>query len=181
MRVTTQVENFRGDLDVCIRECVDELVEILEDVHDFQKGTRTSSEALKDELDPYFQAHAWTPKSLIARSFPVSELPAANYYIDWQKKVYCVHQHKTILINFEYCFDNRQAIGTNFLKVEASSKRAGDSELVVGLMLTGTKQALRAMGWDGGVAATEEYWNALRHVYAQSIQTGIILLSINQN
>jgi len=181
VKITQHVCNDNGQIDSCVSEEVLSLRKLLESIDGFSRGSKTASQVIKEALDPVFQTAGWDRKHLVSRKFPVQEVPAANYYIDWQKKFPCRHEDMSHVLSFEYCFDNRQAIGTNLLKLATAEKQVGAQYNHMGIILTGTKQALKVLGWDGGVATSEEYWNAVEHGYRQSLRLPLIILSINLN
>ena len=88
----------------------------------------------------------------------------------------CGHKHRFFS---EFCFDNRQAIGTNLLKFQvaaANSRFHGYSPL--GFLICADGFSIKNYGWDGGVASYQEYDHAIRIPYKNILNEPPILISI---
>jgi hypothetical protein len=145
-----------------------------------RKGDGAATDVLKAHLTPWFLSNGWAKKFPIDHDFPRADLPTANYDLDWHLTFDCAHHADKHAIALELAFDNRQAIGTNLLKLEAASSRFSKSanRLHLGVLLTATKTALKNGGWDGGIASSEEYENAVLHCYDQVLKRSIMVMSI---
>jgi len=137
------------------------------------------SRQVRDLVENKMLSNGWVPRILIDRQLP-NEISLANYTIDYQlifEYQDCDCKHQLVV---EMCFDNRQAIGTNVLKVDfanrnftASRDRVSAAVLVV--LNSGAREAGR---WDNGVGVQDEYSLALRRVYAHNVSTTILLLVV---
>ena len=103
----------------------------------------------------------------------------ANYMLDLQVDCSgkCGHLHR---INVELAFNNREAIGTNFLKL--ASRNAADSLDAsiqsVGLFLAATRELLDAGAWDGAYADSSEYDAIFHKVYVHQIHGNFGILEL---
>lgn len=158
---------------------LESIIEHAKNAGEIEKTGVPASQWLKNKLDPWFVENKWTGKQLISRRFPSGVLPSANYTMDWQTGDSCQVDKGLHSYSFEYCFDNRQAIGTNLLKMETVHLNSAQASNHTGILLTGTTQALRLGGWDNGIASCEEYLNAIKYVYERSLSSNIVILSLN--
>jgi hypothetical protein len=125
----------------------------------------SASKQLKDYMLNQLISGGWRPQFKISKN--VSEAyPLANYVIDVMRDFSssdCGHIHRFFL---EFCFDNRQAIGSNILKFEIASRTSIESDFhPVPILVCAENDALRHFGWDGSIASASEYEYALRAVY----------------
>ena len=97
----------------------------------------------------------------------------------------CGSQH---LINLVVCLNNREAIGTNFLKLEVAA--LGDlrnskienfvDENTLGILISLDSDLLIAGNWDNSYADSSEYTSAFRKYYRQIIKANIVQLRIHK-
>lgn len=183
MDVRSTLLNFEsGDqaLPDCLGNRIEGLEALIRELPQIRKGARTATDELKAHLDPWFISNNWTRKFPIDHAFPRADLPSSNYDLDWLLAFECSHHNERHAIALEYAFDNRQAIGTNLLKLETAANRFAKDEnrLHLGVVLTATKTALKNGGWDNGIASSEEYENAVLHCYDQVLKRSIMVMSI---
>lgn len=144
-----------------------------------ETSTETSaSKQVKDHMFNQLIAEGWRPRFKIDRN--VSDLyPLANYVLDAIKDFSsedCKHTHRFFV---EFCFDNRQAIGSNVLKFEVASRAAAESNyLPVPVLICADSDALKHFGWDGSIASANEYEYALRVIYKSIIHNPPIILAL---
>jgi hypothetical protein len=149
-------------------------------VPSLDKELGNSTKQLKQFLDAWFESDSWIGGQTVDNKFPRTEYPFSNYVLDWQKISYCERHGKALALNFEYCFDNRQSIGTNLLKMETINRRLEkeNAHESYGVLLTATSKAINANGWNGAAACTDEYENAILHGYEQILTSKICVLSL---
>ena len=101
-----------------------------------------------------------------------------NYVIDAvsdQAFNSCSRRHRLLV---ELCFDNRQAIGTNILKLESAARqfesRTGGKAYC--LIICADRKALKNGLWDSGVADEEEYQIAISTAYREFVTSPFSLL-----
>lgn len=91
------------------------------------------------------------------------------------------------IINFVICLNNREAIGTNFLKLEYGAlneiRKGSSSELrdsnVLGVLITFSRDLLNLGKWDLSYADSSEYSAAARRYYRLLLQSNILNLRIH--
>jgi hypothetical protein len=124
-------------------------------------------------------AEGWRPQFKISKE--VSEMyPLANYVMDAMQDFTspeCTHTHRFFV---EFCFDNRQAIGSNILKFEVASRAALEFDCQpVPVLVCADAEALKYFGWDGSIAGASEYEYALRVLYRDIVKYPPIILSLH--
>lgn len=180
MRIT---ESFPGrDLaDLCEEQLnlLKSLTMALEQVKLPENSKDSTTGILRGQLDDSFSEMGWR-SSLMASSKVSIEFPTANYILDLyldSSNESCEHKHRFFI---EFCFDNRQAIGTNLLKFEVAAKNAIEQGLLpLPILLCATSMAIKKFGWDGGVASYQEYDHAIRIPYRNIIDNPPILIALS--
>jgi hypothetical protein len=131
------------------------------------------------QLTPDFKTNRWHSQQPLVPEFP-SGMPSANYQIDFQKSFDAEGCDSRHLLSVEFCFDNRQAIGTNLLKAELASARFETSENRVALnaLVVLSDRTKKAGQWDGSVGISEEYLAALNTCYPQLENTPILFMTV---
>jgi hypothetical protein len=90
-------------------------------------------------------------------------------------------------VNIVLCLNNREIIGTNFLKLEVSaqeeirnhsSRKIYDSN-ILGLLITFDDSILKAGNWDPAYGDANEYTFAYQFAYRGLIKSNIISLQLN--
>jgi hypothetical protein len=91
------------------------------------------------------------------------------------------------IINLVVCLNNREAIGSNFLKLETAaireirtSKEVLDDANVAGFLATLSRELLDEGGWDPSYADSSEYANAIKTYYKPLLKSNILGLRIHQ-
>lgn len=138
----------------------------------------SASKQLKNYMFDQLISDGWRPQFKISKN--VSEAyPLANYILDAMHDFAsdkCDHIHRFLL---EFCFDNRQAIGSNILKFEVASKAARESNYFpVPILVCADAEALKLFGWDGSIAGASEYEYALRVVYREIVNFPPVVLAL---
>jgi hypothetical protein len=101
-----------------------------------------------------------------------------NYVIDYVFDSECRGCPSRHRLQVEVCFDNRQAVGTNIFKLEASARAYQNrtSGSALSLIVCGDRKYLKNGGWDAGVADEDEYQIAIDTAYEGYVTTNIALL-----
>jgi hypothetical protein len=93
----------------------------------------------------------------------------------------------THVANLVICLNNREAIGSNFLKLEIAALREIrlnkveiDDSNVVGFLVTLSRELLDEGGWDPSYADSSEYANAAKTIYKPILRSNILGLRIHQ-
>lgn len=138
----------------------------------------SASKQVKDHMFNQLIAEGWRPRFKIDKN--VSELyPIANYILDAMQDFPsddCHHTHRFLV---EFCFDNRQAIGSNILKFEVASRAATEADLFpVPILICADSETLKHFGWDGSIASANEYEYALRVMYRRIMRHPPIILAL---
>ena len=139
----------------------------------------SASKQLKNQMFNQLISDGWRPQFKVSKA--VSEVyPLANYVLDAMhdfSSVECGHTHRFFV---EFCFDNRQAIGSNILKFEVASRAAADAHCVpVPVLVCADAETLKYFGWDGSIASASEYEYALRVVYREIMHFPPIILALH--
>ena len=90
--------------------------------------------------------------------FYFDEKTPANYQVDFFRHS-AANQNLTHVAG-EFAFDNRQAMGTNILKVDFSLKKLAflsADEFAMGVLVTVLRDSRFIANWDGSVADFEDY------------------------
>jgi hypothetical protein len=116
----------------------------------------------------------WREKVSIIRDFP-SKYPKGHIKVDFQSRL---TSDSGSCLTLELFADNREALGTNLLKLQIANEVNGviGETLGIGIVLSAT---LKKAGWDGSVATEDEYEYAMRHTYAKFILTPVVLLAVD--
>ena len=139
----------------------------------------SASKQLKNHMFNQLINDGWRPQFKISKEVSES-YPLANYILDAMHDFSsdeCNHTHRFLV---EFCFDNRQAIGSNILKFEVASRAAAESNYSpVPILVCADAGALRHFGWDGSIAGANEYEYALRVVYRDVMLYPPIILALH--
>ena len=138
-----------------------------------------ASKQVKDHMFNQLINDGWRPRFKIEKGISES-YPLANYILDAIKDFSsekCKHVHRFLV---EFCFDNRQAIGSNILKFEVASRTAVESNFQpVPLLICADTATLKHFGWDGSIAGANEYEYAVRVVYRKVMLYPPIILALH--
>ena len=143
-------------------------------------NAKAPTNQVKNFVMQTFLDHGWKSHVLTDQRLP-DELSLANYIVDFQKIFShsgCDHKHQIVL---ELAFDNRQSIGTNFLKVDFANRMFKTSQERVSVsVLAVLKHSAKILGrWDGSSGTFDEYSLASRRVYSDVIKTTVLLLALS--
>lgn len=168
------VESFpgRSTEDLCPSQSllIEKLTSALHKVELPRNSKAGTTGVLRAQLHDFVEESGWSEGHKIDNQISL-EFPTANYTLDLvQDEVSstCGHQHRYFI---EFCFDNRQAIGTNLLKFEVASQ---NTEMLnrrpLPILVCATAQAIKEFGWDSGVASYQEYDHAIRGPYKEILK-----------
>jgi hypothetical protein len=169
----------KSELCLIVFETIKALQVSLEAVVIESSEDSSASKQLKSHMFNQLISDGWRPQFKISKE--VSEVyPLANYVLDVMhdfSSEKCSHIHRFFV---EFCFDNRQAIGSNILKFEVASRVAIESNYFpVPILVCADGATLKQFGWDGSIAGANEYEYALRVVYRDVMQYPPIILALN--
>jgi hypothetical protein len=168
----------KNQLCVQVTNRLDSLRNSLEQVVIHNSVSESPSKQVKTHMLHQLLSEDWRPQFKVNRE--VSEnYPLANYTLDAIKDFSsseCTHVHRFLV---EFCFDNRQAIGTNLLKFEIASTSGSSSNVEpMPVLICADSAALRHFGWDGSIASADEYEHAIRVAYKSVIKNPAIILAL---
>ena len=159
-------------------ETIQVLIRLLEKVDLPQNSKEGTTSILRSQIDEDLALSGWQDGHLIDHQVSL-EYPTANYTMDLSLDGLtngCNHKHRYSL---EFCFDNRQAVGTNLLKFEVASRNAITQNWnPLPILVCATAGAVKQFGWDGGVASYQEYDHAIRIPYKSVLENPPVLLAI---
>ena len=143
-------------------------------------SAKAPTNQVKNIIQQSFIDHGWKNHILVDQRLP-DELSLANFIVDFQKifpSSSCDLKHQIVL---ELAFDNRQSIGTNFLKVDFANRMFKTSPDRVSVsVLAVLKNSAKILGrWDGSAGTFDEYSLASRRVYGDVINTTVLLLALS--
>ena len=180
MRIEERITGRESE-DLCsgVLETIKSLRTSLEAVM-IESSTETSaSKQVKNHMFEKLIVEGWRPRFKIDKNVSES-YPLANYMLDAMHDFQssgCSHIHRFLI---EFCFDNRQAIGSNILKFEVASRTAVEANfLPVPILICADSEALKHFGWDGSIASADEYEYALRVVYRGVMLYPPIILALH--
>jgi hypothetical protein len=111
----------------------------------------------------------------------------APFYTD--AKYICNGECRSLhVLNVVICLSNREAIGTNFLKLELAAlseiRKYHEQEVldsnILGILLTFDRDVLSLGKWDPAYADSSEYSGAIRKFYKPFLRSNIVNLRIHQ-
>jgi hypothetical protein len=176
------VESFPGRLkeNLCAQQLnvIEKLTEAIHKVELHSNSKEQTTSVLRAQLDDFLEESGWKESFRVDNLISL-EFPTANYTLDLSldsANSSCGHLHRYFI---EFCFDNRQAIGTNLLKFEVASRNAElQNRVPLPILICATAQAIKQFGWDGGVASYQEYDHALRIPYKNIITQPPALIAL---
>lgn len=147
---------------------------------DFDVAIKSRSTSMKAEIKKVtsgIKKLSWIPRTRDGQA--VFQLDA-KYSCDFS----CGESH---IVNVVICLNNREAIGTNFLKLEIASFRdlrtsnvEGFSDNnVLGILITFDQELLTFGGWDQSYAFSSEYASAYKMNYRQVLKSNILMLRLH--
>lgn len=174
------------DVHVCFRSIIDTIREQFQSI-DSSNLIRQRSESFKKVLADSFESIgeiAWS-KSSVFQNPALADVPAI-FKLDGQAECdrSCQSYHK---INFVLCLNNRESIGTNFLKLEIAAldliRNSRDNSLydenILGVLLTLDSSVLEIGKWDSSYAAASEYTFAFKHAYKHLLKSNMLALQFH--
>ena len=175
-----------ADMETCHQDLWNEMKAIFETL-DVRNALRQRSESLKNEVSAGMSGHPnlHLEKSSIFYDPSLLDVPAI-YRLDGRGTCSekCGTHHK---LNLVLCLNNRESIGTNFLKLEIAAQedirnhkgREIFDRNVLGVLITFNEGLLKAGGWDASYASSDEYTFAYKHAYRQIIKSNVIGLQLH--
>jgi hypothetical protein len=138
------------------------------------KATELIRQSLVNPLKP------WSTKVLVTSVLPPNRA-SSNYRIDYQARNTEESSSSKGLISLELAFDNRQAVGTNLLKLESSARQfVSDTKGICMSLIVAPSQNLKEYGfWDNSVATGAEYSWAIRKAYSFLISHPLVLITVS--
>ncbi len=122
----------------------------------------------------------WVAKQNVNPDVPKA-LGRTSFEVDFAKifrQMGCGADHQVL---FELAFDNRQAVGSNLLKMEVASRKhamASGGGISFGILLCPGSNILTERGWDPAVGTSAEYENALLVGYKGILNSNFGLLVV---
>ncbi len=141
----------------------------------FTKGANSSS-LLKQEVQKLLID--WNENLLIQSGFPTRKLPYSHVQVDFQNEFNFKRPMLKLQVTLEIFGDNRQAVAANLLKLELAGRNFSKYGQTIGIGVC-IEKSLKARGWDGSTATSDEYEFALLHTYARFIETPLILFVVS--
>ncbi len=179
MRIEERIPR-REKQDLCnvVIQNLDTIRQSLEAIILSNSHSDSASKQVKDQMLNVLLESEWHHNIKINKD--ISEVyPMANYVLDAMKDIAgdnCNHSHRFFV---EFCFDNRQAIGSNILKFEVASRNAVKFNFdPIPVLICAEQETLKHFGWDGSIASANEYEHALRIAYRDIVQHPAIILAL---
>ena len=103
--------------------------------------------------------------------------PPANLRLD---KVLST-KDRTQYLNIELCLNNKEAAGTNFLKLSSAMKFQEEqgAEFSLGMLLVPTRELLELGGWDSVYGDSSEYSHYFKEGYQQSLFGRYLIIELS--
>jgi hypothetical protein len=179
--MTTQLEN----LDECHLKMWNEMKSNLEKI-DVQQALSERSKSLKIEIERLFSQTTviWKKQSVFSSESFIDVPSGLQLDARGTCSGKCNSFHQ---LNIVLCLNNREIIGTNFLKLEVSAKEEirnhrtipiYDSN-VLGILVTFDDSILTAGNWDPAYANSNEYIFAFERGYRGLMKSNIIAMQLH--
>ena len=168
-----------SDISICFNKIWGELkdsVSVIDANSAISQRSTTFKGQIKDRTEK-LKGFQWIPRSRdVQAQFQID----AQYHCDNK----CGTEH---IVNFVLCLNNREAIGTNFLKLEIAALKeirlATKYELtddnILGIIISLDRDLLDKGGWDPAYADASEYSNAGKTFYRQLLKSNVISMRIH--
>lgn len=171
-------DNESKELVRCLSAQISQIEIALAGVPHFDDEAFRKSSSIRDALDKALgQENGWHVDFAGTDAIP-SKMHNKNYVLDYATDSDCERCQSKHRVLLEVAFDNRQAIGTNLLKLEVAQRyfndRTGGNAL--GVLVCASRKALQLGGWDPGVGDENEYQLALDTAYRGIIGGSKVLL-----
>jgi len=174
------------EVEPCHESTWNEMKDIFQSL-DVRNSLRQRSESFKNEVSSGMASHPslqWE-KSSIFHDSGLLDVPAI-YRLDGRGSCSgaCGSRHK---MNLVLCLNNRESIGTNFMKLEIAAQedirnqkgREIFDKNILGILVTFNEGLLKAGGWDASYASSDEYTFAYKHAYRQIIRSNIVGMQLH--
>ena len=168
-----------SELDSCLNESLSKIQDVLSEV-DFNQAIEDRSNSMRrliKESTEGIKGFEWIPRT---RDGQAPFLIDAKFSCDGK----CGSLH---IMNFVICLNNREAIGTNFLKLEVAAlgeirkyqvSEVSDSN-ILGVLITLDQDVLSLGNWDPSYADSSEYSGGLKKFYKTLMKSNIVNLRIH--
>ena len=169
-----------SNLDPCLQKSFGIIKNALSEI-DFNEAIADRSNTMRKLLKEFsegLKGFEWIPRTRDGQApFSID----ARFTCD--KKCGSIH-----ILNLVICLNNREAIGTNFLKLEVAAlaeirkfqeEEVLDSNLL-GILITLDRDVLTLGKWDPSYADSSEYSAGMRRFYKALFKSNIINLRIHQ-
>jgi hypothetical protein len=183
IRTLSENLNFEeGDLSTCHRDLLNAMISGIETI-DGDSAISERSTSFKNSLKAQTTSDLlrWAKRSIFANR-SLSDVDAI-YEIDARIKCdeVCGSQH---YINVVICLNNREVLGTNFLKLDVAatdlirnnSKVQLVDDNILGVLITLSETTLRRGNWDRSYASGADYSWAFKNAYRSNIHARIVIL-----
>jgi len=187
IRVTeNRITVSENEIYPCHQDLLNSLKSRLEAI-DVKIALSERSKSLKSEIEKnHEESHNihWKKTSVLA-SNQILDVPA-TLQLDGIGE--CVGKcESTHLLNIVLCLNNREGIGTNFLKLEVAAqsqiRNTRDKfiydENILGVVITIDDSILKAGSWDSAYADANEYTFSYQKAYKGLLKSNIIGLQLN--
>lgn len=171
---------FTSELEACLQNSLAKFQDALSEI-DFNLAISDRSNSMRKLIKDStrnIQGFEWIPRTRDGQ---------APFSIDG--KYVCTGECNSIhILNVVICLNNREAIGTNFLKLEVAAlseiRRFQVSEVldsnILGLLISLDRDVLTLGKWDASYADSSEYSGGLRKFYKSLFKSNITNLRIHQ-
>jgi len=177
--ISEELTTSISELELCLVNMHNEIIDAFSKV-----GTSAAISERSDSMKKLLQESTAALK--LFKWIPKTRDGQAPFQVD---AVYrCSGECKSMhVINIVICLFNREAIGTNFLKLEISALaeirtyqkvEMADSN-ILGILLTFDKDLLALGRWDNSYAASSEYTVGLRKFYKPFMRSNITSLRVH--
>jgi hypothetical protein len=169
-----------SELDQCLQNTLSKLQGTLSEI-DFNSAIADRSNSMrkliKDSTET-LKGFDWIPRTRDGQApFSID----AKYVCNGE----CKSSH---ILNIVICLNNREAIGTNFLKLEVAAlseiRRFQENEIldsnILGVLISLDRDVLTLGNWDPSYADSSEYSGGMRKFYKSLLKSNITNLRIHQ-
>ena len=175
-----------NELDPCLQSLWTEIKEIFQSL-DVHKAIRQRSESFKSAISLGIdgqQNFVWE-KASVFHDQSLLDVPAI-YRLDGKISCNgkCGSFHK---VNLVLCLNNRESIGTNFLKLETAAqediRNYKPIEIfdrnILGVLIAFNESLLKEGAWDSSYGNADEYTFAYKHAYRRIVKSNIIGMQLH--
>lgn len=173
-----------SDLHPCLLKQWDLIKELFQSL-DVRSAINQRSESFKTAINQGRTKNLQWEKSSVFYS-PALIDPPAIYKLDGRGycEGLCGGVHK---VNIVLCLNNKEILGTNFLKLEIAAqedlrnfKNASlYDENILGILVTFSEGLLKEGKWDNSYANSDEYSFAYKHAYRAFLRSNILSMQLH--